>query len=174
MSTAVETRSEGRGRPSDGGAHSAAPGHRSADVAGGGAGPSAQGGHQPGFHPAAGGDLCPAAGPGGGGRTARTGVYLLGGWAAPLGIVLVVDLLSALMLLLGAMMGLATLVYALARWHRAGVHFHPLFQLFLMGLNGAFLTGDLFNLFVFFEVMLAASYGLALHGLGAQRVKAGQ
>src|SRR5690625_5097806 len=68
MSTAVETRSEGRGRPSDGGAHSAAPGHRSADVVGGGAGPSAQGGHQPGFHPAAGGDLCPAAGPGGGGR----------------------------------------------------------------------------------------------------------
>lgn len=108
-----------------------------------------------------------------GGGTARTGVYLLGGWAAPLGIVLVVDLLSALMLLLGALMGLATLVYALARWHRAGVHFHPLFQLFLMGLNGAFLTGDLFNLFVFFEVMLAASYGLALHGLGVQRVKAG-
>ena len=63
--------------------------------------------------------------------------------------------------------------YALARWDRAGVHFHPLFQIQLMGLNGAFLTGDLFNLFVFFEVLLAASYGLLLHGSGATRVRAG-
>ena len=63
------------------------------------------------------------------------------------------------------------LLFSLARWHRAGVHFHPLFQLQLMGLNGAFLTGDLFNLFVFFEVMLAASYGLLLHGSGAARVQ---
>ncbi|MBA4327167.1 MAG: monovalent cation/H+ antiporter subunit D, partial [Polaromonas sp.] len=51
--------------------------------------------------------------------------------------------------------------------------FHPLLQLQLMGLNGAFLTGDLFNLFVFFEVMLAASYGLLLHGSGRLRVSAG-
>ena len=53
------------------------------------------------------------------------------------------------------------------------MHFHALFQFLLMGLNGAFLTGDLFNLFVFFEVLLAASYGLLLHGGGAARVQRG-
>lgn len=101
------------------------------------------------------------------------GVYSIGKWPAPFGIVLVVDRLSALMLVLTATLALASLVYSLARWDRAGVNFHPLFQLLLMGLNGAFLTGDLFNLFVFVEVMLAASYGLLLHGSGATRVKAG-
>nr|WP_218951364.1 monovalent cation/H+ antiporter subunit D [Eoetvoesiella caeni] len=100
-------------------------------------------------------------------------VYLLGDWPAPFGIVLVVDRLSAIMLTLNAILGLATLTYATARWDRAGVHFHPLFQFLLMGLNGAFLTGDLFNLFVFFEVLLAASYGLMLHGSGESRVTAG-
>lgn len=101
------------------------------------------------------------------------GVYLLGNWAAPFGIVLVVDGLSALMLLLTAVLAVAVLIYSLARWHAAGSHFHTMFQLLLVGLNGAFLTGDLFNLFVFFEVMLAASYGLLLHGSGPLRVKAG-
>ncbi len=102
------------------------------------------------------------------------GVYLLGDWQAPFGIVVVVDRLSALMLALTSMLGLAAWVYATARWDRSGVHFHPLFQFLLMGLNGAFLTGDLFNLFVFFEVLLAASYGLVLHGSGRARVAAGQ
>jgi multicomponent K+:H+ antiporter subunit D len=101
------------------------------------------------------------------------GVYLLGNWAAPFGIVLVLDGLSALMLLLAALLAIATLVFSLARWHSVGAHFHSMFQLLLVGLNGAFLTGDLFNLFVFFEVMLAASYGLLLHGSGPLRVKAG-
>ena len=101
------------------------------------------------------------------------GVYLPSNWPAPFGIVLVLDHLSALMLVLTAFIGLAALLFALSRWQRAGVHFHSLFQLQLMGLNGAFLTGDLFNLFVFFEVMLVASYGLLLHGSGERRVHAG-
>ncbi len=101
------------------------------------------------------------------------GVYLLGNWPAPFGIVLVVDRLSALMLVLASILAIPALVFALARWHAAGAHFHSLFQFLLMGLNGAFLTGDLFNLFVFFEVMLAASYGLLMHGSGSMRVKAG-
>jgi multicomponent K+:H+ antiporter subunit D len=101
-----------------------------------------------------------------------THVYSLGAWAAPLGIVLVADRLAALMVLLTAVLGLAALLFALARWHRAGPQFHSLFQFLLAGLNGAFLTGDLFNLFVFFELLLAASYGLALHGSGTPRVRA--
>ncbi|WP_455270068.1 monovalent cation/H+ antiporter subunit D [Rhizobium herbae] len=100
-------------------------------------------------------------------------VYLLGNWPAPFGIVLVLDRLSALMLVLTALLAMATQVFSMAKWHRAGHHFHSLFQLMLAGLNGAFLTGDLFNLFVFFEMMLAASYGLLLHGSGPMRVKAG-
>src|SRR3546814_2574119 len=97
-------------------------------------------------------------------------LYRIGDWPARFGIVLVVDRLSALMVLLAAVLALAVLPAALARWQHRGNYFQPLFQFLLMGLNGAFLTGDLFNLFVFFEVLLAASYGLALHGSGARRV----
>jgi len=99
--------------------------------------------------------------------------YLLGAWPAPFGIVLVLDRLSALMLLLTSVLAAASLTFSMARWHRAGPHFNSLFQFLLMGLNGAFLTGDLFNLFVFFEVLLAASYGLLLHGTNAFRVRTG-
>ncbi len=106
--------------------------------------------------------------PGPGART-----YQLGDWPAPFGIVLVLDRLSALMLVLTSVLGIASLLFSLARWHRAGPRFHTIFQLQLMGLNGAFLTGDLFNLFVFFEVLLTASYGLVLHGDGVVRIKAG-
>jgi multicomponent K+:H+ antiporter subunit D len=104
---------------------------------------------------------------------AAFGIYLPGNWPVPYGIVLVADRLSALMAVLAGSVGLAALLYALARWQHAGVYFHALFQLQLMGLYGAFLTADLFNLFVFFEVLLAASYGLLLHGGGADRVRAG-
>lgn len=102
-----------------------------------------------------------------------TSAYLIGNWPAPFGIVLVIDWLSALMLTVSSILGFTGLVYSLARWDRAGPRFHALYLLQLMGLNGAFLTGDLFNLFVFFEVLLAASYGLLLHGSGPARVKAG-
>jgi multicomponent K+:H+ antiporter subunit D len=98
-------------------------------------------------------------------------VYALGNWPAPFGIVLVADRLSAMMVLLAAVLAIAALVFSLARWHRAGPRFHSLVQFLVMGLNGAFLTGDLFNLFVFFELMLAASYALALHGSGTARVR---
>ncbi|RAI34373.1 monovalent cation/H+ antiporter subunit D [Rhodoplanes serenus] len=108
--------------------------------------------------------------------TARSGPplsYDLGDWPAPFGITLVLDRLSATLVLVTALLGAAVLAYALAGWDRRGRHFHPLFQFQLMGLAGAFLTGDVFNLFVFFEVMLIASYGLLLHGGGARRLNAG-
>jgi multicomponent K+:H+ antiporter subunit D len=108
-----------------------------------------------------------------GGDAATTFAYPLGDWPARFGSVLVVDPLSVLMLLLTAVVALAVLPAALGRWQHRGNYFQPLFQFLLTGLNGAFLTGDLFNLFVFFEVLLAASYGLALHGSGARRVSAG-
>lgn len=101
------------------------------------------------------------------------GVYLASNWAAPFGIALMVDRLAALMLVLTATIALAVLVFSARRWDRVGVSFHSMFQFLLMGLNGAFLTNDLFNLFVFFEVMLAASYGLVLHGYNLRRIRAG-
>ena len=99
--------------------------------------------------------------------------YALGAWPAPFGIVLALDRLSALMLVLTAVLGLGVLLYAIGGWDQRGKHFHPLFQFELMGINGAFLTGDFFNLFVFFEILLIASYGLMVHGGGGLRVKAG-
>jgi multicomponent K+:H+ antiporter subunit D len=100
-------------------------------------------------------------------------VYRLGDWPAPFGIVLVIDRLSALMLLLTACIALPVLVYAGGGWDAHGRYFHALFQFQLMGLNGAFVTGDLFNLFVFFEVLLIASYALMLHGQGGERFRVG-
>src|SRR5690606_33564664 len=83
-------------------------------------------------------------------------VYLAANWPAQFGISLVADKLTSIMLVLTACIAVAAFLYAIAKWHRSGVHFHTLFQFQLMGLNGAFLTGDLFNLFVYFEILLAA------------------
>ena len=91
-----------------------------------------------------------------------TVVGQMGNWPAPFGITLVVDHLSAAMLVITGLMGLAVAVYATgpgaAERDRAG--FQPLFHALLMGVAGSFSTGDLFNLYVWFEVMLIASFGL--------------
>lgn len=101
-------------------------------------------------------------------------LYQLGDWAAPFGIVLVGDQLSTLMVLLTSVLALFVILYAIGSgWDDRGRHFHALFQFQLMGILGAFLTGDLFNLFVFFEVLLIASYGLMIHAGGNVRLRAG-
>ncbi|MEM9433157.1 MAG: monovalent cation/H+ antiporter subunit D [Pseudomonadota bacterium] len=101
-------------------------------------------------------------------------LYQLSDWAAPFGIVLVGDRLSTLMVLLTSVLALCVLLYAIGSgWDNRGRHFHALFQFQLMGILGAFLTGDLFNLFVFFEVLLIASYGLMIHAGGDARLRAG-
>ena len=100
-------------------------------------------------------------------------VYLMGDWPARLGIVLMLDRLSALMVLTTTLLAIPCLLYACAGWDKRALHFHSLFQIQLAGLNGAFLTGDIFNLFVFFEVLLIASYGLLLSGGRGDRMKAG-
>ena len=101
-------------------------------------------------------------------------LYQLGNWAAPFGIVLVADRLSTLMVLITCTLAPLVLLYAIGSgWDNRGRHFHPLFQFQLMGILGAFLTGDAFNLFVFFEVLLIASYGLMIHAGGPRRLRAG-
>ena len=101
-------------------------------------------------------------------------VYDLGNWPAPFGIVLVLDQLSAMMAVLTTLLALGVILYAVGTgWDARGRNFHALFHFQLMGILGAFLTGDAFNLFVFFEVLLIASYGLMIHGGGAVRLQAG-
>ena len=100
--------------------------------------------------------------------------YVLGNWPAPFGIVLVLDRLAALMVALTAFLALIVVLYAIGSgWDARGRHFHALLQFQLLGIFGAFLTGDIFNLFVFFEVLLIASYGLMIHGGGKRRLQAG-
>ena len=106
-------------------------------------------------------------------HTGKIFVYQLGEWAAPFGIVLVLDRLSALMLVLTYGLATPLLWFASKEWDERGRYFHTMFHFLLMGLSGAFLTGDLFNLFVFFEILLMASYVLLLHGQGKVRFQLG-
>lgn len=101
-------------------------------------------------------------------------VYALGDWPAPFSIVLVPDRLAAIAVMLTALLAAACLLYAGAGFDQRGRHFHAIFQLQLVGINGAFLTGDLFNLFVFFEVLLLASYVLLAYGDRLARERTGQ
>lgn len=98
--------------------------------------------------------------------------YALGSWQPPFGIVLVLDRLSALMVMVTSFLAVGSVVYSCAGDDEKGSNFHGLFQWQLLGINGAFLTGDLFNLFVFFEVLLLASYALLLHGGGKAKIQA--
>jgi len=102
-------------------------------------------------------------------------VAQMGGWPAPFGITLAADLLSAVMVLLTAITGLAVAIYALVDVDEAQVRFgfHALFQVLLAGVSGAFLTGDLFNLYVWFEVMLISSFGLLVLGQGKAQLDGG-
>lgn len=105
--------------------------------------------------------------------TGQIHIYQLGEWSAPFGIVLVLDQLSALMLVLTYALATPILWFASHDWDTRGRYFHAMFHFLLMGLCGAFLTGDLFNLFVFFEILLMASYVLLLHGQGKARFQLG-
>lgn len=97
----------------------------------------------------------------------------MGNWPAPYGITLAADLLTLVMLALAAITGLAVLVYA-AAWldgDSEETFFYPLYNILLMGVSGAFLTGDIFNLYVFFEVMLLSSFALLALGGGRRRIE---
>ena len=100
-------------------------------------------------------------------------VHRFGDWPVPQGIVFVLDRLSALMLFVTAALALPALAHAVRGDDAEGSHFHSFFQLQLAGLAGAFLTGDLFTLFVFFEVLLIASYALLVHGATPARLRWG-
>lgn len=93
----------------------------------------------------------------------------VGGWEAPFGISIVADLLSTVMVVITAVIGFATALYSLGTMdeEREKYLYYPLLQLLLMGINGAFLTGDIFNLYVWFEVMLISSF--VLLALGGRR-----
>ncbi|MEM8738760.1 MAG: proton-conducting transporter membrane subunit [Planctomycetota bacterium] len=100
-------------------------------------------------------------------------VSQMGGWAAPYGITLVFDALSGLMLAAASLVALGTYLYSFGSLpHRTERrYFHPLVNLMMMGVNLSFLTGDLFNLFVAFEIMLMASYGLLVIGGGRAQLR---
>ncbi|MFS0863705.1 Na+/H+ antiporter subunit D [Fredinandcohnia sp. 179-A 10B2 NHS] len=93
-------------------------------------------------------------------------ILQLGNWEAPYGIVLVADLLASLLVLTGSIVVLACILYSFRNigQEREKFYYYAIVQFLTVGVLGAFLTGDLFNLFVFFEVMLMSSYVLIVHG----------
>ncbi|MEM9757462.1 MAG: proton-conducting transporter membrane subunit, partial [Pseudomonadota bacterium] len=99
----------------------------------------------------------------------------MGGWPAPFGITLVADLLSAVMVLITGIVALAVAVYALADIDMAAEAkgYHALYNVLIAGVVGAFLTGDLFNLYVWFEVMLISSFGLLVLSGGREAIDGG-
>ncbi len=97
--------------------------------------------------------------------------YGMGGWEMPYGIVFVLDRLSGTMVLLTNILALFAYLYAINGSDTKGPYFHFLFLMQITGVNGAFLTGDMFNLFVFFEILLLTAYVLAIYGSGSDRVK---
>ncbi len=99
----------------------------------------------------------------------------VGGWPAPIGITLVADLFAAIMLVVSAAMVLAVLFYAIGSPRTAdhALFFHPVYLILAAGVSASFLAGDLFNLFVAFEVMLSASYVLITLGGNRDQVRSG-
>jgi len=99
----------------------------------------------------------------------------MGTWPAPFGITLVADYLSAVMVVITAITALAVSVYALSDIDRRAEHlgYHALFNVLIGGVTGAFLTGDLFNLYVWFEVMLISSFGLLILGGRPEQIDGG-
>ena len=104
-----------------------------------------------------------------------TVVMQAGGWPVPLGITLVVDRLSAVMLVVSSLMLLAVIVYAIGQQAEESRYaaFNPVYLVLAAGVSASFITGDLFNLFVAFEMMLVASYVLLTLGGRPDQVRAG-
>ncbi len=103
-------------------------------------------------------------------------VSQLGGWPAPFGITLIADRFGAIMLLISSIMTMVVLVYALGQLDEERefrLHFHPVYMVLSAGISASFLTGDLFNLFVAFEVMLIASYVLITLGANRGQMRSG-
>lgn len=101
--------------------------------------------------------------------------YQVGGWTAPFGVTLVADGLSAFMLAIVAVVGTYSITFSVYYMDQVTqrVYYHPLFHFLLLGATGAFLTGDLFNLFIWFEVMLMASYAFVAFYGDAEHTAAG-
>lgn len=106
-------------------------------------------------------------------NTGAYSVYAIGNWPTPFGIVFVLDRLSAMMVLLTNILALFAYLYAITGPDKRGPYFHFLFLMEITGVNGAFLTGDLFNLFVCFEILLLSAYVLVVYGGGPARTRTG-